>query len=48
MTKLSADSRRETDKREPRRESGSSKPQLEPILPPLMVDGLEPVRTPHS
>jgi hypothetical protein len=48
MTKLSAESRRETDKREPRRDAGSSKPQLEPILPPLIIDGLEPVRAPHS
>jgi hypothetical protein len=48
MTKLSAEDRREMDKPEPRRDSGSSKPQLEPILPPLIIDGPEPVRTPHS
>jgi hypothetical protein len=48
MTKLSAENRRETNKQEPRRDSGSSKPQLEPILPPLIIDGPEPVRAPHS
>jgi hypothetical protein len=48
MDKLSAENRRETDKREPRRDSGSSKPQLEPILPPLINDGPEPVPHPHG
>jgi len=48
MTKLAAEDRRDTDKREPRRDSGSSKPKLEPILPPLIVDGLEPVPQPHD
>ena len=48
MTRLSAEDRRETEKRQPRRDSGASKPPLEPILPPLIIDGPEPVPHPHG
>jgi hypothetical protein len=47
MTELSAENQGEKDKREPTRDSRSSRSQVKPNLPPLMIDGLEQVRDPN-
>lgn len=43
-----AEERRKKNQPEPGRDSRSSPPQPEPILPPLIIDGPEPVPHPHS